>query len=239
MKILFCGDSFTFGDELENNERDRFSKLVSDHFNAEEINLSTNGASNDKIVRNVFEYLSLWDADAVVVQFSVLSRFDVYNCNDPALRLKAAMSDRFGIAPNNDGWISIAPANIGGEFGEVDYFRKSKAVPYYKHIQDNITDQQRYFQQILLLQLYLKQKNIPYVMLHLEDFDYKSHEVHHPNYYMDLCEEFECIIPNLIGQHFGENFCPDLRKMGFPDKHGTHPDPKGHRLIADHIISKL
>ena len=234
MKILFSGDSFTYGDELENHERDRYSKLVSDHFHAEEINLATNGASNDKIVRNVFEYLSLWDVDAVVIQFSVLSRFDVYQHNDPAVLIKNAIDPL-----NNEGWVSIAPSNIGGEFGHVDHFRKSRAIPYYKHIQDNITDQQRYFQQILLLQMYLKQKNIPYVMLHLEDFYYKSHHVHRPNYYMDLCEEFECIIPNLIGNHFGEYYCPDLRKMGHPDKHGTHPNVKGHRLIADHIISKL
>ena len=234
MKILFSGDSFTYGDELSNREKDRFSRLVSDHFHAEEINLGTNGSSNDKIVRNVFEHLSLWDVDAVVIQFSEIKRFDVYQHNDPAILIKNAVDPLY-----NEGWVSIAPANIGGEFGEVDHFRKSRAIPYYKHIQDNVTDQQRYFQQILLLQLYLKQKNIPYVMLHLEDFYYKSHHVYRPNYYMDLCEEFECIIPNLIGNHFTENFCPDLRKKGFPDKHGTHPNPKGHRLIADHIISKL
>ena len=234
MKILFSGDSFTYGDELENHKKDRYSKLVSDHFHAEEINLATNGASNDKIVRNVFEHLSLWDVDAIVIQFSVLSRFDVYNHNDPAVLIKNAIDPL-----NNEGWVSIAPSNIGGEFGHVDHFRKSRAIPYYKHIQDNITDQQRYFQQILLLQMYLKQKNIPYVMLHLESFEYKWHKVHKPNYYMDQCEEFESIIPNIIGEHFGEYFCPDLRKMGHPEKHGTHPNIKGHRLIADHIIGKL
>ena len=234
MKILFSGDSFTYGDELENHKNDRFSKLVSDHFHAEEINLGTNGASNDKIVRNVFEHLSLWDVDAVVIQFSVLARFDVYNHNDPAILIKNDVDPHY-----NEGWVSIAPSNIGGEFGEVDHFRKSRAIPYYKHIQDNVTDQQRYFQQILLLQLYLKQKNIPYVMLHLESFKYKHHKVHKPNYYMDQCEEFESIIPNIIGKHFGEYFCPDLRKKGHPEKHGTHPNIKGHRLIADHIIGKL
>ena len=76
-------------------------------------------------------------------------------------------------------------------------------------------------------------------MLHLESFEYKWHKVHKPNYYMDQCEEFESIIPNIIGEHFGEYFCPDLRKMGHPEKHGTHPNIKGHRLIADHIIGKL
>ena len=78
MKILFSGDSFTYGDEIVDNETFRFSRLVCNHFSAEEVNLGENAASNDKIVRNVFEYLSLWDVDAVVIQFSVLSRFDAY-----------------------------------------------------------------------------------------------------------------------------------------------------------------
>ena len=121
MKILFSGDSFTYGDELSNREKDRFSRLVSDHFHAEEINLGTNGSSNDKIVRNVFEHLSLWDVDAVVIQFSEIKRFDVYQHNDPAILIKNAVDPLY-----NEGWVSIAPANIGGEFGEVDHFRKSR-----------------------------------------------------------------------------------------------------------------
>ena len=220
MKILFSGDSFTYGDEIVDNETFRFSRLVCNHFSAEEVNLGENAASNDKIVRNVFEYLSLWDVDAVVIQFSVLSRFDAYRSDTKK-------------------WDSITPSDIGGAFDHADSFRKSKAKPYYKYIQDDIVDQQRYYQQVLLLQLYLKQKNIPYVMLQLEDPDYSTHKIHEPNYYKDLCEDFECIIPNLIGPHFTDNFCPDRRAEGFPHLHGTHPNYNGHRIIADHIISKL
>ena len=35
MRILFSGDSFTWGDELENNTEDRSNRLVSQHFDAE------------------------------------------------------------------------------------------------------------------------------------------------------------------------------------------------------------
>ena len=64
MKILFSGDSFTYGDELSNREKDRFSRLVSEHYSAEEINRAECGSSNDKIVRDVFEYLHLFNVDA-------------------------------------------------------------------------------------------------------------------------------------------------------------------------------
>ena len=117
MKILFSGDSFTYGDEIVDNETFRFSRLVCNHFSAEEVNLGENAASNDKIVRNVFEYLSLWDVDAVVIQFSVLSRFDAYRSDTKK-------------------WDSVTPSDVGGAFDHADNFRKSKAKLYYKYIQD-------------------------------------------------------------------------------------------------------
>ena len=39
MKIYFDGCSWTHGTELENKKKTRFSKLISDYYNAEEYNL--------------------------------------------------------------------------------------------------------------------------------------------------------------------------------------------------------
>ena len=51
MKILYNGCSITWGDELTDRENQRYSRLVSNHYNAEEVNLASNGISNDRIVR--------------------------------------------------------------------------------------------------------------------------------------------------------------------------------------------
>ena len=46
MKIYVNGDSYAWGAELENPEQDRFSKLISNQFECEEINQSMCGNSN-------------------------------------------------------------------------------------------------------------------------------------------------------------------------------------------------
>ena len=46
MKIYVNGDSYAWGAELENPEQDRFSKLISNQFECEEINQSICGNSN-------------------------------------------------------------------------------------------------------------------------------------------------------------------------------------------------
>ena len=215
MKILFSGDSFTYGDELSNREKDRFSRLVSEHYSAEEINRAECGSSNDKIVRDVFEYLHLFNVDAVVIQFSILRRFDAYK----------------------DGWVGMMPEDTGGKYCHAPEWKKTIARAYYKHVQNDRKDQERYFGQILLLQSFLKQKKIPYVMLGLESFKYRQEKIYY-NYIKDFCEDFEYIIPDLIGAYGSENYCPDLTHINSA-LHGMHPNEKGHSLIADHITSKL
>ena len=43
MRIYFDGCSWTKGEELENQEEDRFSRLVANHFDAEEYNIAIRG----------------------------------------------------------------------------------------------------------------------------------------------------------------------------------------------------
>lgn len=54
MKIYFDGDSFTYGGGLENPIKYRWTKLVCDHFGAEETNLSKTGVSNEWVLRHLF-----------------------------------------------------------------------------------------------------------------------------------------------------------------------------------------
>ena len=53
MRIYFDGCSWTKGEELENQEKERYSKLICDELGAEETNLAIKGGSNDRIVRNL------------------------------------------------------------------------------------------------------------------------------------------------------------------------------------------
>ena len=66
MKILFTGCSYTWGDELENREKERWSS----YFNGD--NVGRCGWSNDSIVRSVVENEKGYDK--VVVQLTKIQR---------------------------------------------------------------------------------------------------------------------------------------------------------------------
>lgn len=77
MIIYFNGDSWTRGAELENDTQERYSKLLCDHYGAEEINLAYDGKSNDAIIREI--YLDQPEADLAVIQMTFPLRTEYYH----------------------------------------------------------------------------------------------------------------------------------------------------------------
>ena len=76
MKIYFDGDSWTFGAEVELQER--FSYLLSNYYNAEECNVSVGGASNNRIARQSLVEYNISDYDLAIIQLTFPSRFEWY-----------------------------------------------------------------------------------------------------------------------------------------------------------------
>ena len=85
MKFYFDGDSCTYGSGLKKigvvPEDVRWSKLVCDYFGAEEINLSSNGASNDKIMRQLFGESTIEIYDFYFLQTTFSNRYEFYDTN--------------------------------------------------------------------------------------------------------------------------------------------------------------
>tara|TARA_Y100000592_G_scaffold4164_1_gene6035 strand:- start:258 stop:917 length:660 start_codon:yes stop_codon:yes gene_type:complete len=83
MKFYFDGDSFTYGGGLKKRgvipEEVRWSKLVCDYFGAEEINLSCNGASDDRVMRQLFNKPPGEIYDFYFLQTSAPIRFEMYD----------------------------------------------------------------------------------------------------------------------------------------------------------------
>ena len=77
MKIYFNGCSHTWGAELSNPEEQRYSKLVSDHFGAEEYNISQRGGSDKRVLRNLFE-ADLSEYDCIIVQLTCKTRTEFW-----------------------------------------------------------------------------------------------------------------------------------------------------------------
>ena len=93
-RFYFDGDSFTYGGGLKEigvvPEDVRWSRLVCDHFGAEEINLSSGGASNDKVMRQVFGKPTTEVYDFYFLQTSIPNRYEFYDT-----KKKAWMNYRF------------------------------------------------------------------------------------------------------------------------------------------------
>ena len=78
MKIYFDGCSFTYGSELKDRLKSRYSRLLCDHFDAEEYNIAKGGGSNRRIARNLLEH-DLSQYDMVVLQMTKRQRTEYYS----------------------------------------------------------------------------------------------------------------------------------------------------------------
>ena len=79
MKIYFDGCSWTEGAELNNQEEERFSKLICNQLDAEETNLAKGGGSNDRIVRNLLVENNIEHYDYVVIQMTFPARTEYWD----------------------------------------------------------------------------------------------------------------------------------------------------------------
>tara|TARA_B100001057_G_scaffold365594_1_gene368725 strand:- start:10 stop:690 length:681 start_codon:yes stop_codon:yes gene_type:complete len=79
MKIYFDGCSWTEGAELENQEEERFSKVLCNELGAEEYNFAVCGGSNYRIVRNLLVQNNIEDYDLAVIQMTFPTRTEYYD----------------------------------------------------------------------------------------------------------------------------------------------------------------
>lgn len=90
MKIYYDGSSWTYGSELLEPEKTRWTKIVSDHYNAEEYNIGLKGSCNRRMVRNLIEH-DLNEFDIVIIQMTMSFRTEYYDGEE---------------------WVQVAPSKI-------------------------------------------------------------------------------------------------------------------------------
>ena len=78
MEILFVGCSITWGDELQDRLKDRYSRLVCDALGANETNIAECGQSNDWIARKTVEAVRAKQYDRVYVQLTIPCRMEYF-----------------------------------------------------------------------------------------------------------------------------------------------------------------
>ena len=78
MRLYFSGCSWTYGQELEDREKSRFSTLVGEHFKAEVINTGKKGSSIQRMLRATYELCNPKEIDAAILQFTMPARNEYF-----------------------------------------------------------------------------------------------------------------------------------------------------------------
>tara|TARA_S200002703_G_C3744554_1_gene229059 strand:- start:123 stop:791 length:669 start_codon:yes stop_codon:yes gene_type:complete len=214
MKIVFAGCSFTWGFELENPEEQRFSRLVCNKLEAEEINVSHPGYSNDLLLHKFLKYCTSTEGgnpDIAVIQWTQISRWQMWD-------------------DSQDDWETL---NINKK-----YKLQWNAVRYYRHVYTEHCGIENYWKNVYLAEQYCKDNNIKLIMM---DMNYKKPTVDYVSPYQSLCEigkspsKMPSIQRGIVP--YSKSMTPAERQEYWMEL--KHPSPKGHQLIADYVEEQI
>jgi len=211
MKIVFAGSSICWGDELKNPEEERYSRLVCNKLQAEEINVSRCGYSNDLLLHKFLKYsTTCGKPDVAVIQWTVLSRWQMWDNTQ------------------ND-WEVL--------YVNTKYSTKHKlqwnAVRYYRHVYTDQHGIENYWKNVYLAEQYCKDNDIKLIMMNMI---YKEPTVDYVSPYQSLCKS-----KNILSIKGDIVPRPKYKSAEWYEyyEEGEHPTSKGHQIIADYLIRLL
>ena len=209
--ILFDGCSWTFGMELEDRERERWSTLVSDHFNTEHVNLGQWGKSNDGILRTTIHHCENHKVDLAVIQFTKDNRREILSGDD------------YYRIMNNEG----------------NTLKDQASLDYYKYLNTLEDDVANFFKNKFLLEYYFKVNKIPYLFVKISRRI--TYEFIRPSSWQMMSDSspVPCLYDVLGGWNIPPYYDYKTSQKDNRKKKGTHPNAKGHRNIADFLISAI
>jgi lysophospholipase L1-like esterase len=212
MSLCFSGCSITWGDELQSPYTERYSTIVSKHYDARHVNLSACGISNDTIVRNTIKYLQKTKSDVVVIQYTVHPRLEYFN-------------DKTNKIEN---WTPQ------------DAKKSQKLRDYYSSVYNIVMAAENMWKNIFLFDAYCKSVGQKYVSLIADHFEriiveptkfYQGHS----GYWREMCADYNStyIQKELLGMEFKK---PENYARGM---NGGHPSEKGHIQMAKKVIELI
>ena len=212
MSLCFSGCSITWGDELENKYQERYSTLVSSHYDVRYSNISQCGISNDAIVRKTINHLQGSKPDIVVIQYTVHPRLEYFNDKTnkienwtPQCANKSQSRRNYYLSVYND---MLAAENMWKNIFLFDTYCKSVGQKYVSIIADH-------FEQIIVNPEKFYQGGV--------------------GYWREMCKDYKptYIQKELLGMEFKspENYAQGMN--------GGHPSAEGHRKMANKVIELI
>lgn len=237
VNFLFCGDSYTWGEELQGPEgnhtrriNQRFSHVVSTALNKTYENISHSGRSNDWIVKKTIQWFEAGNScDTAIIQFSHPKRWIWYDMNGNTHHMPGNYTRKEKYLLKN--------------------FEKQEAQKaYFEFISSRYLSQDNYWKNMFLLRNYLKDKcdtihlTLTVAPRGVVGKDYKK------NFWYQCVGDVKIIelqpLLYMGSEKNIENWCPELRDDTLDDNNnkrfsGTHPSAKGHQKIAESILNVI
>ena len=210
MKLLTVGDSFTYGEELSDRTQSWPQKLAN-RINYELLNLALPSASNDKILRRTLDYLATESADLVVIGWSNIGRSE--------------HADEFG-------YYDVWPGYQGAIFARDGFNWRNQLVDYVSRYHNSEAIHRKFLQQVILLQSYLKLRNINYVMCNIVQNEYYKKK------HFDGQQEFFAQVDREKFLGFNESGMMEWT-YGCPQGPGGHFLEQGHQIVANQIYEHI
>ena len=232
--LFFCGDSFTWGEELQGpeqnhrrRERERFSSVLAKKLDKTHVNISRSGTSNDWIVKKTIEWFEQGNScDTAIIQFSHQKRWLWYDKQGKQHHMPSKYKEQ-------ESYLYTSTEKEQAQHA------------YMKHVvsKDSVLD--NYWKNMFVIRNYLKDKcNI----IHLNLYEVPREK----NFWYDVVGNIDVIElkpllrgcePNNSIKFKRENFAPRLKSDILDNNNnkrfsGSHPSAKGHILIADTILDR-
>lgn len=263
--VLVAGDSFAFGNELEDKDNNRYSALISKAYNAKEYNFALGGLSNELISSYLITEASSLIANnlinpektLVLVSWSNLHRTCFYNKVNSCFLVSWGQQIKENIIERQD--------TIQEILNSKHTLSMENLYSFFQSHTDELYNSYNSFKHIYLTQLFLDSYKFKYVFLFSNSITY--HRVVYYEYEFDNFKEVDYNSKNIIFQKHKLNNhgypLPDpkyfLDKINvnnfykvfisdFADKNKLRKGPNGHplddthsaysSLLLDHIKSK-
>lgn len=205
MKILAAGDSFTFGEGLENKNK-AFPYLLGEKFKAEVINTGHGGYSNQSIMREIVDNFDN-TIDLVIVGFASPGRIE--------------MSDEFGI-------FNIWPGRNYNDKIKNLYRNQFNSLISICHNNEWLFS--NFYRTALMLESFLLYRGKPFLFYCLDNF-YDYYFKNYPNITDKYKSKFLSTNSQLIF-NYNESIVMWQKNNKLPC---NHPNEVGHQLIAERI----
>ncbi len=208
--IFFNGCSFTAGSECPDPETNRFSRLVSQHYNTEEVNISESGRCNDAILRTTIEWFQKnGNCDYAVIQWSEWDRVE-------------------WAGKDGHRW------NIGNGTCNKEHNEKYKSEhltspseSYYKYYHSNYLSTDNFYKNWYLLKLFFESINQKYCYIQLGG-------PRGPRLGKNIQSTWDWI--DFVNPPEVMLWMPFKERKWYS---GTHPSPLGHQFIKEKLVNDI